>query len=81
LVGLVVWQQLLDGLGWVLARIYDVVPNYGIAIIILTIAIRAVLLPLGFKQIKNMQNMQALQPELKEIQRKYKNNRQKQQEE
>jgi YidC/Oxa1 family membrane protein insertase len=81
LIGLVVWQQLLDGLGWVLARIYDVVPNYGIAIIILTVAIRAVLLPLGFKQIKSMQNMQALQPKLKEIQKKYKNNRQKQQEE
>jgi YidC/Oxa1 family membrane protein insertase len=81
LIGLVVWQQLLDGLGWVLARIYDLVPNYGLAIIILTIAIRAVLLPLGFKQIKSMQNMQALQPKLKEIQRKYKNNRQKQQEE
>jgi YidC/Oxa1 family membrane protein insertase len=81
LIGLVVWQQLLDGLGWVLARIYDVVPNYGLAIIILTIAIRALLLPLGFKQIKSMQNMQALQPKLKEIQKKYKNNRQKQQEE
>jgi YidC/Oxa1 family membrane protein insertase len=81
LIGLVVWQQLLDGLGWILARIFDVVPNYGIAIIILTIAIRAVLLPLGFKQIKSMQNMQALQPKLKEIQKKYKNNRQKQQEE
>jgi YidC/Oxa1 family membrane protein insertase len=81
LLALVVWQQLLDGLGWVLAWIYDLVPNYGIAIIILTIAIRALLLPLGFKQIKSMQNMQALQPQLKEIQKKYKNNRQKQQEE
>jgi YidC/Oxa1 family membrane protein insertase len=81
LIALVVWQQLLDALGWVLASIYDLVPNYGIAIIILTIAIRALLLPLGFKQIKSMQNMQALQPKLKEIQKKYKNNRQKQQEE
>jgi len=81
LLALVVWQQLLDGLGWVLAWIYSVVPNYGLAIVILTIAIRALLLPLGFKQIKSMQNMQALQPKLKEIQKKYKNNRQKQQEE
>jgi YidC/Oxa1 family membrane protein insertase len=81
LIALVVWQQLLDGLGWVLAWIYDLVPNYGIAIIILTIAIRALLLPLGFKQIKSMQNMQALQPKIKDIQKKYKNNRQKQQEE
>jgi YidC/Oxa1 family membrane protein insertase len=81
LIALVVWQQLLDGLGWVLAWIYDIVPNYGLAIVILTIAIRALLLPLGFKQIKSMQNMQALQPKIKEIQKKYKNNRQKQQEE
>jgi YidC/Oxa1 family membrane protein insertase len=81
LIALVVWQQLLDGLGWVLAWIYDIVPNYGLAIVILTIAIRALLLPLGFKQIKSMQNMQALQPKIKEIQKKHKNNRQKQQEE
>ena len=81
MIALVVWQQLLDGLGWVLAWIYDIVPNYGLAIVILTIAIRALLLPLGFKQIKSMQNMQALQPKIKEIQKKYKNNRQKQQEE
>ena len=81
MIALVVWQQLLNALGWVLARIYDLVPNYGLAIIILTVVLRAILLPLGFKQIKSMQNMQALQPRLKEIQKKYKNNRQKQQEE
>lgn len=76
-----VFQYLLDGLGWVLARIYDVVPNYGLAIIILTILIRFVLFPLGVKQIKSMQHMQAIQPRVKEIQKKYKNNKQKSQEE
>ncbi|MDP9300215.1 MAG: YidC/Oxa1 family membrane protein insertase [Actinomycetota bacterium] len=77
----VLWQGLLNALGWVLAWIYDIVPNYGIAIIVLTLAIRLLLLPLGIKQIKSMQHMQALQPKLKELQKKYKNNRQKQQEE
>ena len=77
----VLWQGLLNALGSVLAWVYDIVPNYGIAIIVLTLAIRLLLLPLGIKQIKSMQHMQALQPKLKELQKKYKNNRQKQQEE
>ena len=75
------WQWLLNGLGWCLAQIYSVVPNYALAIIILTVIIRLLLLPFGFKQIKSMQHMQALQPELKALQKKYKNNKQKLQEE
>jgi YidC/Oxa1 family membrane protein insertase len=75
------WQALLDALGWLLARIYDAVPNFGVAIIVLTVVIRLVLLPLGIKQIQSMQHMQAIQPKLKELQRRYKNNRQKLQEE
>ena len=75
------WQSLLNGLGWCLAQIYSVVPNYAAAIIILTVLIRLLLLPFGFKQIKSMQHMQALQPELKQLQKKYKNNKQKLQEE
>jgi YidC/Oxa1 family membrane protein insertase len=75
------WQALLDGLGAVLAWIYDVIPNYGVTIIVLTVLIRVVLLPLGIKQIKSMQAMQAIQPKVKELQKKYKGNKQKQQEE
>jgi YidC/Oxa1 family membrane protein insertase len=75
------FQSLLNGIGWVLAKIYDLVPNYGVAIILLTVLIRLVLLPLGVKQIKSMQAMQAIQPRVKEIQKKYKGNKQKAQEE
>ena len=75
------FQSLLDAIGWVLAWLYGLVGNYGIAIILLTVAIRLVLLPLGVKQIKSMQAMQAIQPKVKEIQKKYKNNKQKAQEE
>src|SRR6266540_2702559 len=71
------WQTILNALGWVLARIYDLVPNYGIAIILLTLVIRVLLLPLAIKQIRSMQAMQVLQPKLKEIQKKYKGNREK----
>ena len=65
---------------WVLAWLYDLVGNFGIAIIILTIVFRIVLLPLGIKQIKSMQAMQALQPKIKEIQKRFKGNKQKIQE-
>src|SRR5918996_1724416 len=74
------FQALLDGIGWLLAWLYDLTGNFGVAIIILTIAFRVVLLPLGIKQIKSMQAMQALQPKIKEIQKKYKGNKQKVQE-
>ena len=74
------FQALLDAIGWLLAWVYDLVGNLGIAIIILTIFFRIVLLPLGIKQIKAMQATQALQPKVKEIQKKYKGNRQKIQE-
>jgi YidC/Oxa1 family membrane protein insertase len=75
------FQELLNGMGWVLARIYDVIPNWGLSIIALTVLIRVVLLPLGIKQIRSMQNMQIIQPKVKQIQQKYKGNKQKQQEE
>ena len=75
------WQALLDGLGWVLAQIYDLVPNYGVSIILLTVVIRLILLPLGIKQIRSMQHMQIVQPRIKQLQQKYKGNKQRQQEE
>lgn len=74
------FQALLDAIGWLLAWLYDLTGNFGFAIIILTIVFRVVLLPLGIKQIKSMQAMQALQPKIKEIQRKFKGNKQKVQE-
>ncbi|HEY7667466.1 MAG TPA: YidC/Oxa1 family membrane protein insertase [Actinomycetota bacterium] len=81
MVALGIFQALLNGIGWILAWIYDVVGNFGVSIIVLTILIRVVLLPLGIKQIKSMQAMQAIQPKIKEIQKKYKGNKQKAQEE
>lgn len=57
------------------------VPNYGVAIIVFTIAIKIVLLPLTYKQLQAMRKMQQLQPKVQEIQRRYKNNPQKAQQE
>lgn len=76
-----IFQGLLDAIGWVLAWLYNIVPNYGVAILVLTLVLRFLLFPLGMKQIKSMQAMQALQPKIKEIQKKYRGNKQKAQEE
>ena len=76
-----IFQGLLDVIGLVLAWLYDVVGNYGLSIVLLTLVLRFLLFPLGVKQIKSMQSMQALQPKIKEIQKKYKNNKPKAQEE
>ena len=81
MIGLAVWQDLLKGLGWVLTRLYDFVPSYAVAIIVLTIFIRLLLLPLGIKQIRSMHAMSALAPKVKAIQTKYRGNRTKMNEE
>src|SRR6266508_3148384 len=81
MIALAPWQALLDALGWVVAQIYDFIPNYGVTIILLTVTIRLILLPLGIKQVRSMQHMQIVQPKIKQIQGKYKGNKQRQQEE
>src|ERR1700730_15750658 len=60
----------------VLAFFYSLVPNYGIAIILLTIAVMVILTPLTIKQTRSMLVMQKLQPELKKLQEIHKNDRQ-----
>jgi YidC/Oxa1 family membrane protein insertase len=63
--------------GTVLAFFYDLVPNLGVAIILLTFAIMLLLYPLTAKQAKSMMAMQRVQPEVKKLQAKYKGDRQK----
>ena len=81
MIALAPWQALLNALGWVVAQIYDFIPNYGVTIILLTVTIRLILLPLGIKQVRSMQHMQIVQPKIKQIQAKYKGNKTRQQEE
>jgi YidC/Oxa1 family membrane protein insertase len=59
----------------------NVIGNYGIVIILLTIIVRLILVPLTITQTKSMARMQKLQPELKELQKKYKDDKQKLQQE
>ena len=53
------------------------VPNYGLAIILMTIVIKMLLYPLTVKQVKSMKAMQDLQPKMKALQEKYKDNKEK----
>jgi len=55
--------------------------SWGTSIIALTVVVRALLIPLTYKQIKGMRSLQALQPKIKEIQSKYKNDKQRMQQE
>jgi YidC/Oxa1 family membrane protein insertase len=55
--------------------------SWGMAIIALTVCTRALLIPLTYKSLKGMRAMQALQPRIKEIQAKYKNDKQRMQQE
>jgi YidC/Oxa1 family membrane protein insertase len=71
------WNGLLSGLGSILSFFYNVIPSYGVAIILLTLTVRVLLLPLTIKQTRSMQQMQRIQPQVKELQRKHKGNRQK----
>lgn len=55
--------------------------SWGMSIIALTICTRALLIPLTYKQLKGMRAMQALQPQIKALQEKYKNDKQRMQQE
>ncbi len=68
------WTPVCKILLRVLNALYAVYPSYGYAIILLTILIRIIFWPLTHKSAESMKKMQALQPEMMEIRKKYKNN-------
>ncbi|MDR2596119.1 MAG: membrane protein insertase YidC, partial [Treponema sp.] len=64
-------------LKWLLLVFYKVIPNYGVAIILLTLLVKILFFPLTKKGSEATLRMQALAPKIKELQDKYKDNRQK----
>ncbi len=75
-------QPLINIANGVLQFFHDNVGlSWGMSIIALTVVTRAALIPLTYKQIKGMRAMQALQPQIKELQAKYKNDKQRMQQE
>ncbi|OPX87618.1 MAG: Membrane protein insertase YidC [Pelotomaculum sp. PtaB.Bin013] len=73
-----IFNSLIAGMTYLLNWLYQLtgqigIPNYGLAIILLTIIVKMALYPLTQKQMKSMVVMQRLQPKVKEIQEKWKN--------
>jgi YidC/Oxa1 family membrane protein insertase len=66
---------------WIMNKIHAVIPNYGVAIILLTLLIKIVLWPLGTKSYKSMNEMKKIQPLMQEIREKYKNDKKRMNEE
>lgn len=62
-------------IGPVLGFIYEFTGNYGLSIIIAAILIKLLLFPLSVKQVKSTNKISKLQPELKKLQEKYKNDK------
>jgi YidC/Oxa1 family membrane protein insertase len=60
---------------YVLRFIHDYAYNYGVTIVLLTIAIKLLFVPLQYKSYKSMRMMRLIQPKIKEVQEKYKGDR------
>lgn len=76
------FQPLADALEPVILFFHDTVGlGWGPAIVALTVTVRLVILPLSVKQIRSMRALQELQPQMKAIQEKFKDDRQRQQQE
>ncbi len=69
------WSSLITLVTKLLTVLYGFTHNYGVAIILLTILIRLILYPLMQKQMVSMREMQKIQPLMKAVQEKYKNDK------
>lgn len=68
---------LADPLAFIIRPIYNLIQNYGLTLIIVTILIRLITIPLTVMSQKSMAKTQLIQPELMKLQEKYKNDKQK----
>lgn len=66
---------------WLLKHLYDLAGNFGVAIILLTVIVRLLMFPIAQKQFGSMAAMKAVQPKMKAIQERHKDDKQKQQQE
>jgi YidC/Oxa1 family membrane protein insertase len=72
-----IFQPLIDVFDSILVFFHDKVGlGWGMSIIALTVCVRAVLIPLTLKQFRSMQSLQRLAPEIKQLQEKYKDDKQ-----
>lgn len=75
-------SSIIQGMTYLLNILYNLsaevgLPNYGVAIILLTVLIKTIIYPLTYKQMVSMRKTVSLQPKIKAIQEKYKNDKEK----
>lgn len=68
---------LFEGISGLLNFFYELVPNYAIAIVLLTLTVMVITTPLTMKGTRSMIEMQRLQPQIRKLQQEYKDDRQK----
>jgi len=66
---------IVEPFGWVLKLCYNLIGNYGLSIIIFSVIAKLVTLPFQMKSKKSMMDMQRLQPKLAELEKKYKDDK------
>lgn len=66
---------------WLLLKLFELVGNFGVAIILLTVLVRGLMFPIAQKQFASMAAMRALQPKMKALQERYKDDKPKLQQE
>ncbi len=66
---------------WLLKALFDAVGNFGVAIMLLTVIVKGIMFPVSQKQFASMAAMKAIQPKMKALQDRYKDDKQKQQQE
>ena len=60
---------------WLLKQLYDLAGNFGVAIILLTVVVRLLMFPIAQKQFASMAQMRAVQPKMKALQERYKDDK------
>ncbi|MFW5871907.1 MAG: membrane protein insertase YidC, partial [bacterium] len=76
-----IWSILAVPILRVLQFFYKYIPNYGVAIILITLLLRLLTFPLQYKSLKSMNKMKTIQPELNKLKDKYKDDPQRMQKE
>ena len=76
------WFQIIEKpILWLLLQLNSLVGNFGVAIILLTVVIRGLMFPIAQKQFASMAAMKAVQPKMKALQERYKDDKQRLQQE
>jgi YidC/Oxa1 family membrane protein insertase len=72
-----IWNAIVSFLNAILQGMFHFIGSYGVAIILLTLIVKLILLPLTIKQTRSMIAMQKIQPEIRKLQEKYKDDKEK----